>query len=281
MGGAFGAIDDGDLTGMLYNPALLRPKAHRGVMLSYLNHLSDLNAGVVAYGHALSTGGTAGISVRFMSWGRLEGANETGERTGSFGAGDFALTTGLARSLGDRVRYGANLHVVHSYLDAAQATALALDLGALYRLAAHQLTLSASVNNLGRALDSFGPRRNRLPTDVRIGLAKRLRYLPLTVSVMAYELHELDEGLTGGTTVDHVLGHLALGAEVNLASAFAVRLGYNHRRSHNLALSDQRFDLAGLGLGFGLTVRGLALSYAYNSWSSFGGLHWITLQLDL
>jgi hypothetical protein len=279
--GAFGALPDGGLAGMLHNPAHLGPEAHRGAVLSYLNHLSDINAGTVAYGHDLGAWGTGGVSLRFMSWGRIEGANEVGERTGTFGAGDLALTAGLGRTLGEQGRYGANLHLIHSYLDDVGATAVAIDLGALYHIPAYQLTVSASVNNLGTALDSFGPRRNTLPLDVRLSAAKRLRYLPLTLSITAYDLHDVDEGLTGGTTLDHVLGHLAIGGEIELASSFVVRAGYNHRRSHDLALSDNRFDLAGLGLGFGLNVRDIQLSYAYNSWSSYGGLHWVTVELSV
>lgn len=279
LGGAFGAMDDGDLAGLFYNPALLQPEAHRSVQLSYLNHLSDVNAGTVSHGHTFERWGTAGIGLRFVSWGEIEGANEVGERTGTFGAGDIALTFGLGRALGASTRYGGAAHLIHSYIDDARASALAIDLGVLHRIPAQQLTLSASVNNLGRALDSFGPERSTLPTDVRLGLAKTLAHLPLTLSALAYNLHELDEGLTGGTTLDHVLGHLTLGGEIQLIPAFHARIGYNHRRSHELGRGSGRFDWAGLGLGFGLTIRGITLDYAYNSWSSYGGLHWFTLRI--
>lgn len=280
LGGAFGAVDDGDVTGLFYNPALLIPRMHRTVSLSYLNHLSDVNAGFVAYSHHVERLATVGVGLRFLSWGELVAANEFGERTGTFGAGDTALTLGLARALGTHWRYGANLHVIYSYIESARATALAVDLGVLYRLPAQQIAISASVNNFGRALDSFGPTRNTLPVDVRLSLTKTLRYLPLLLSVTAYNLHDLDATLDNSTTLDNVLAHIALGGELRLTKAFRARVGYNHRRSKELALTD-RLDAAGLSIGFGVLISRLHVDYAYNSWSKFGGLHWFTLRMRL
>jgi hypothetical protein len=77
-----------------------------------------------------------------------------------------------------------------------------------------------------------------------------------------------------------VLGHLTFGAELQPGDVLRVRVGYNHRRSRELALTD-RFDFAGVGVGFGVTVGGLTVDYAYNSWSSLGGLHQFSLRADL
>ena len=275
VGGAFSAVADGDINGLFYNPALLGPDAHRTASLTYLNHLADINAGFLAYGHEIEDMASLGGGLRFLSWGAFEAANEFGERTGTFRAGDVALTLGAARPLGNRWRYGVSVHAVYSSLERAEAAALAADLGVLYRMPAQQITLSASVNHLGRTIDSFGPTRDRLPTDVRLGLTKQLAHLPLLLSLTAYDLHEL--GDRDGTTLDRVFAHLLLGGELTIGNAFQVRLGYNHRRSQELNLQDG-FDFAGLSAGFGLIILPLHASYAYQSWSSYGGLHWLTLR---
>lgn len=277
LGGAFVAVDDGDATGLFYNPALLRPAAHRRISMTYLNHIGDLNAGFLAGVLHREGLGTLGAGLRFLSWGQIDGANEVGERTGSFGAGELVLTAGLSRAWGTRWRYGANVHVLYSYIEAAEAVALAADLGLRYYLPAPQITIAATVNHLGRAVDSFGPSRNEVPLDVRLGISKQLRYLPLLLSVTAYNLHEAEDGVRGGSSIDHVLAHLALGGELQLTDAFAVRASYNHRRSEDLALQN-RLDPAGLAAGFGLRLGRLGIDYAYHSWSSYGGLHWLTLR---
>lgn len=280
LGGAFPVANDGDVNALFYNPAALDKATHRAGTLSYLNHLSDINAGVLAYSHTVDRLATLGGGVRFLSWGTLEGANEFGERTGSFGAGDVALTVGAARALGPRWRYGASVHAIYSRLATARAAALGLDLGVLFRIPVQHITLHASINRVGRAIDSFGTARDRLPTDVRLGLTKRLRYLPFMLSLTGYDLHHLGDGLADGTSLDRVLAHLLLGGELTIHEAFQVRAGYNHRRRHELGLSDG-FDAAGLSAGFGLSVTPLHVSYAYQSWSSFGGLHWLTLRARL
>jgi len=42
-----------------------------------------------------------------------------------------------------------------------------------------------------------------------------------------------------------------------------------------------RLDFAGLGFGIGLKITRVRVDYAFNSWSSIGGLHQFTLQTAL
>ena len=280
LGDAFPVQTDGDVNALFVNPAALDSSTHRSGSLSYLNYLADINAGFVAAGYSVEGIGDFGAGLRFLSWGTFEGANEFGERTGSFGAGDVALTVSGARAFGSRWRYGASLHVIHSRLATTQATALAMDLGALYRLPAQQLTLSASINRLGHTVDSFGVTRDRLPVDVRLGLTKRLRYLPLLLSITGYDLNHPGDALDDGTSLDRVMAHVLIGGELAIHQAFQLRVGYNHRRREELGLSDG-FEAAGLSAGFGLSIAPIHVSYAYQSWSSFGGLHWLTLRARL
>ncbi len=282
LGGAFTAVDDGDVNALFYNPAVPGPATSRIPSLSYLSHLAGINAGTVAYSHTgMGLGGTTvSGGLRFVHWGTIEGRNRRGERTGTFAAGDVALTLGAARALGPRVRYGANVHMLYTQIEQAEATALATDLGVLYRVPAHQLAVGASLRHLGRAIDNFANKAPTLPLDLQVGLSKRLAHLPLLVSITAYNLTEAGTGVEDGSTVDHVLAHLTFGGEMRLGEVLRLRLGYNHRRSRDLALAD-RFDLGGLGGGFGLAVGGISVDYAYNSWSELGGLHQFTLQADL
>lgn len=281
LGGAFTAVADGDVNALFYNPAVPGPTTSRIPSLSYLNHLAGINAGTLAYSRTVQDlGATLSGGLRFVHWGSIEGRNERGERTGTFTAGDGALTVGAARALGPRVRYGANVHLVYTQIEQAQAAALATDLGVLYRVPAHQLALGASLRHLGGAIDDFANKAPTLPLDLQVGLSKRLAHLPLLMSITAYDLTEVGTGVEDGSTLDHVLVHLTFGGEMRLGEALRLRLGYNHRRSRNLALSD-RFDLGGLGGGFGLAVEGISIDYAYNSWSDLGGLHQLTLRVDL
>jgi len=281
LGGAYTAVADGDVNALFYNPAVPGPATSRTPSLSYLNHLAGINAGTLAYSHTADRLGTTfSGGLRFVHWGTIQGRNRRGERTGTFSAGDMALTVGAARALGSRVRYGTNVHLLYAQIEDAQATAVATDLGLLYRVPSRQLTLGVSLRHLGASLNGFGQENVTLPLDVQLGVSKQLAHLPLRLTLTAYDLNDLGTGVEGGTTADHVFAHLTFGGELRLGEALRVRLGYNHRRSRDLSLSDG-FDLGGLGGGFGLLVGGITVDYAYNSWSELGGLHQFTLRTDL
>ena len=282
MSGAFSAVYDGDAGALFYHPALPHEATHNAVSASYLNHLADLNAGFLAYSRQYEGLGTASAGLRFMSYGAFDGRDEQGNETGSFGASDVALTLGLARALSKRVRYGASLHLIHGVLEEARATALAADLGVLYHLPASQLTVSASVHHLGTTLDGYYQEGTKLPVDLRLGVSKQLAHLPLRIAASGFNLHDPGQGPGGGSSFEQVMRHLAVGAELEPVEALALRLGYSHRRHQELQGDGSgRVDPAGLSAGFGLTVHGLSVDYAFSSWSTLGGLHQFGLRAQL
>lgn len=280
LSGSFSAVYGDDVNGFFYNPALLNESTDGHLSLSYLNHLSDLNAGFAAYSRHYEGLGTFAAGLRFLSWGTLQGADEQGNLTDEFSASDVALTIGGARAQGENLRYGANVHVIYSSVDEFNASAVAADVGVLYYIAASRLGFSASVNNVGVTLSSLGDTSDDLPLDVRLGVTKRLRYIPLLISVTGYNLHAPGDGTPDeATALDNVLNHLIVGGEFQFSEAFNVRLGYNHRRHEDLKQGG-RLDLAGVGLGFGLKISRFNLDYAFNSWS-FGGLHQFTVRTGI
>lgn len=277
LAGSFSAIYGDDVNSLFYNPALLNAGMHRSASFSYLNHLGDVNAGFLAYGRHLDGVGSFGAGLRFVSWGGMEGYDDTGESTGDFGASDAAVTVAYSRSDDERLSYGASLHALLSSVESYSASAVAADVGAAYHLAEAQMTLSASVNNLGVVLSSLGETRDDLPLDVRIAVSKRLQYVPLMLSVTGYNLNRIGDDTADGGALSDVLRHVSFGGEFQFSEAFNVRFGYNHRRHQDLKMKS-RLDMAGIGAGFGIKISSIRFDYAFNSWSSLGGLHQFTLR---
>ncbi len=279
MAGAFAADPSADVNLLFHNPAGLTADMHRNLSVSYLNHVADINAGFVAYAHDFGAMGTAGAGLRYLTYGRMDRADENGFRDGTtFGAADMAATLAASRKAGPRFRYGASLNVVLSRIDDLTASALTADVGALYEIPSALARVGLSVHHVGLVVRSLGESRDSLPYDVRIALSKELRYLPLLVSVMGYNLADFDTGdqSFGRTVLDHV----ALGGEFRFSEAFRVRFGYNHRRHEELK-SKTRLDMAGFAFGFGLLITRVRFDYAYSTWSSLGGLHQLTVGVPL
>lgn len=280
LAGSYMAISDGDVDGLYYNPALISPEMSGSISFSYLNHLSDINAAFLSYGRHVDGIASFAAGLRFLSWGSFDRANEFGERDGTFSAADIALTVGAARTYTERIRYGASLHVVYSSIDTYKASALAADIGATYVIAESNLTAGVSVNNIGVTMSSFGESRDELPFDIRLGVSKRLRHLPLLLTVTAFDLHHIGDAPDGASGVGSVFHYLNFGGELQFSPAFQVRLGYNHRK-HEALKQKSRLDLAGVGFGVGIVVRNIKVDYSYSSWSSLGGLNQITIGTTL
>ena len=259
------------------NPAFLTTEADRTAALSYTNLPADVNAGTAVYARDVPWLGGLSLAggVRYLSYGTFErrtGAEAEGETLGTFGANEAAVTLAASRELAPQLRVGLAAHALFASIDDAGASALAGDVGVSYAVPGQGVVLGASVHHAGAVLSSFGAERDRLPLDVRITASKRLRYVPLTVSVAGVDLQRFEGPAADSSLANRALDHLALGGELQLGASFAVRAGYNGRRGSDLR-SGGRLDLAGLSLGAGVELRRVSVDYAFSNWGDFGGLH--------
>lgn len=283
LAGTGQALPGDDPTEAIYNPALLGEEHDRQLAVGYLNHLADVNAGSATYARRIAGVGLVAGTVRFLSYGDFERSTEAEGATGdTFGASETAISVSAAREVAPDLQVGATVHSLFASLDDTRSQALAADFGVAYQLPSEGLVLSASVHHVGAVLSSLGDTRDRMPLDIRVGVSNRLQYLPLTVSVVAYDLQSFDsepstlgpegEEVGGTTAMDHLRDHLALGGELALGKALTARLGYHPRRGAALRTGG-RLDLAGLSAGFGVSLKRVGVDYAYTGWSAFGGLH--------
>lgn len=264
---------------LYYNPSLLTSKVNQRVSLSYLNHIGDLNAGSLVYTHHLNTIGTVGGGLRYLNYGSLTERDRTGAVSGDFSASDAALSLGIGRVYKKHFRLGVSSHFIFSSLGPYNAAAIAFDAGAAYHYAPFRLTVGASILNLGQELSTYKNAAAGLPTDLRLSISKQLQYIPLLLSVTGYELQNIFLSAEE-TATRKVLHHLTFGAALQPASSVVLRLGYNPQRHQSLK-SQSRLDLAGVTAGFGISLFRVRFDYAYESWSSFGGLHYLTIETTL
>lgn len=280
LGGSPVAATGRDAGNFLYNPALLSDADADHVALGYLNHLSSLRVGTLTYARPVAAVGMLAGALRFLGWGAVPRTDETGAANGEFRANELDLSVTASRPHGERLRYGATLHLLRSAIDGQAATALAADLGAAMHFEERLLTLSASVHQVGVVMGSIGSVKDELHADIRLGVAKRLRYLPVLFSLTAYGLTRPGETDDDPGLLDKAFRHLLIGAEFQFSDAFQVRLGFDQRR-HAALRTGSRLDMAGFSLGTGLRIRRVGIDYAWSSWSSLGGLHRFTVSTRL
>ncbi len=272
LAGASGGLGGADATAAFSNPAFLTREMSRQLSLAAVNHLSDVNAGTILYARTVR-GIDAAASVRYLSYGSFDRSAADGTTDGTtFGASEAAITLTAAQTVAPRVRVGGNVHALFATLDDARAQALAADVGATYEIPAQRLVFGASVNSIGTVLSSLGSVADTLRSDVRLSVAKRLQYIPLTLTVTGYDLLGGEGVASDSSAIVRAFDHVLVGGELALGRSLTARAGYSPRRGRALR-GDGRLDLAGLSAGFGLTLRRFALDYAFSNWGETGALH--------
>ncbi len=233
------------------NPAALVYQSGFQGQASTVQHL----AGIRGYGTSLSLPlgvHRFGGEVRYFNYGLFTHSDEFGQTSSTFGFHEIAAQAAYAYSISPRIHLGTRMGFVQRVADGQNHSQGVLDLGFIFNRQEDSLSIGVVAENL-----PLGPETEILPTRVRLGSSKVLTYLPLRLNLEAeYE--------QGGTWT------LALGGEILIHPAFALRLGLDSNRFDlQTAVSKQDF-LAGFSGGFVVQHRGILLEMAVHSLGAAG-----------
>lgn len=239
LGEAYTAVAD-DLNAVNTNPAGLGRMAGRQLSFSHVQLYEGAKLDAFS-------AGTQNVAVSFqrLGQGRLEGRDEQGRPTGSYGAADTAVAlSGAYNGLGATVKF------LDSRLADRSASSYAVDLGAMR--AWRGLNFGVSARNLGPGL-RYSDQTEALPTAVALGAATRLGGV-LLVSV------DVAQRVATRRTV------VAVGTEYAVHPAFSLRAGSGLT------------GMNGMGLGFGFKVRGVGVDYAFSPAGELGSAQRVGLS---
>jgi hypothetical protein len=281
LGGGPVSLLVADPAQMHMNPAWLQFAEPGTVSTSLMRYLSEASMGVVS--GVLSGGelGNIGVGIRFLNYGEMDRIDALGRDTGTFTPSDMAIKVGLARSYANIINYGVAVDFIHSAYDAYRSSGVAVTAGILIDVPDQETSVGLSVLNAGSQLSSYDNIRENLPFDVRLGVTRKLLYLPLRLSFTAHNLHrwEIPVEQDGGESsfFDHAFRHLAVGGEFMFSENFHFRLGYNHLTNNELK-TEGRIDLVGFSFGVGINIKSVGIDISRNSYSEVGQLLQIGLR---
>ncbi|HDP99025.1 MAG TPA: PorV/PorQ family protein [bacterium] len=264
MAGAFISMT-GDIHSTYFNPAGLAEMPVRIASASYLNHILDFHSGSIAYSQPIKKIGQMGVALNYMSYGEFSATDVSGNKTGSFNAGSFYLTTSLARKLSDNLMVGGSSKFIHSTIDNYSSSAIAVDLGVIYHVPFIEgLNIGCGVFNLGTALSTFIEEKDPLPLNLVGGFSKKLEHLPLEYSVAVNKY--IDDDI-----------RINVGGEFTLTEGAFLRLGYNSLgQSQKIGGDGDQF--AGVSLGLGFHWRSYQFDYGLSSYGAIGFLNQISFS---
>ncbi|MCA2005523.1 MAG: type IX secretion system protein PorQ [Ignavibacterium sp.] len=265
MGGSFVANND-DPDVIFYNPAGLSMLENNPVSFSFVKHLMDINLASVSFSTEFADIGRFGGAIKYINYGTFDEADEFGNRTGEFSAGELALIIGYANLLDANFYYGANVKFIYSSIADRSSNAVAADVGLHYTIPEQFLNFGFSILNLGTQVSSYYNLKEELPLDITIGASKRLERIPIRLSLDFHRLNQDRENFTQRFKA------FTIGAEINLSKVLTLRLGYDNERRSDLKIGTTA-GIAGFNIGLGAKISEYTFNYGYSSLGLVGALH--------
>jgi hypothetical protein len=303
MGGSALSIRDDDPNLTLNNPSLLTQPMSSSVTLTYLNYFADINYGYVSYIHDFKKWGTFSGGLNYIDYGKFLETDAGGNEFGNFTAGEYAFVLGWGKSIDSLFSIGANLKPIYSNLYEYHSFGLAMDLAATFYNPKSNVGASIVVRNIGTQLTTYveGAKREPIPFEIQAGVSKKLKYVPIRLSIdliqlqnwnLAYndstyltntnkKLTDEEKAERNATSMwDEAFRHVVVGTEIIPSKSFSVRFGLNIKRRAELGL-DNSAGLAGLSWGLGFRIKKFYFSYGSARYHLAGSSNHFTVTTNI
>lgn len=286
------------------NPALLRPEFHTQLGLNYNRFYAGTQTSnmLFAYHHPkLNT--TFGFGIQYLNYGSFLLTDNIGNVLGNGNAADYSIQLSASRQYLERWRYGATIKLAHSKLISNSSLALVADIGVMYADTNRKLYIGAVVKNAGLQLKKYqaADGSQPLPLDLQVGITKRFKKAPFSISVLGHHLYTWDVHYNNpadkkdnillfndsSTTAkeknyfaEKLFRHLAFALDINLGKRLEISVGYNHLRRGELGI-DERKGMAGFSYGVGMYLNKFVIHYARSHYHLAGAYNEFGINFSL
>ncbi len=276
LGGNNISIKDNDFNMAYHNPALLQKEMNNALVFNYVPYMTDIHYGYLGYAHHFENIATFSFGIHNVNYGDFQRTNENNELQGIATAAEYAFIFTAARQLSPTISMGMSFKPIYSQLDSYTSFGLAADFGFLYTKEETNFSFAATLKNLGSQITSYYETSEDLPTDLQIGITKKLAHAPFRFSLTAqylldwdltYTVYDEENATSDDSTEeessgfgDELMRHMVLGVEFLPAKNFHIDLGYNHRRRKELGYDDN-LSTAGYSWGFGFRIYKFHFAY--------------------
>lgn len=287
-----------DIGMAFHNPALLRPEMHSRLNAVFNDFYAGTKVFHLSMGYCqqkLKTSFSGGLT--YFNYGSSTETDAAGNVLGKFRPSDWVMQFSAARAYGEKWNYGAALKFISSNYGLYRSSALALDMGILFRDSSALFSASLLAKNMGAQLRQYsGAGREDLPFELQAGISKRLAHAPLCFSLTAQRLQRWDlryndtlfnneNNYPNAGTAKFSLGkladHLVLATTVYAGNYVEVYAGYNFLRRRELNTGNAGNGLNGFSFGTAVLLGKLQLRYAMAYYQSNTPFYQLGLNMKL
>ena len=275
LGGQNVTLIEDEPTAGWYNPALYANVSDFSAGLDFMTYAAGSTWMGAHFVKAFGERHTMAVGAQYMDYGKMDETDEAGNTLGQFSAKDIVIGAGYSYLLSDRWTGGANLKMMVSNLADYTALAAAIDVGVNYYDDENDLSVSASLQNIGTQLKAYHDgQRTHLPFTLALGFSKGMAHLPVRFHVTMTDVtrwkssyYVLPENKDKDKS-DKVgfgkkaLNHFVLGLDILPTDYLYLSVGYNFRRAYELKASGSS-HLAGLSAGAGVNVKHFKFGVSY------------------
>ena len=275
LGGQNVTLIEDEPTAGWYNPALYANVSDFSAGLDFMTYAAGSTWMGAHFVKAFGERHTMAVGAQYMNYGKMDETDEAGNTLGQFSAKDIVIGAGYSYLLSDRWTGGANLKMMVSNLADYTALAAAIDVGVNYYDDENDLSVSASLQNIGTQLKAYHDgQRTHLPFTLTLGFSKGMAHLPVRFHVTMTDVtrwkssyYVLPENKDKDKS-DKVgfgkkaLNHFVLGLDILPTDYLYLSVGYNFRRAYELKASGSS-HLAGLSAGAGVNVKHFKFGVSY------------------
>lgn len=286
------SLDDVSL--VFHNPANLSSELHQSLTFNYVPYVADIKITYAGYAHHIESVGTFGLSVHAINYGTFDRADIDGNLQGTFSAAEYAINLSYSKALSPRLMAGISLKPIISNLEQYNSFGLAADLGMLYTSTDGLFSAGLTLKNIGSQITTYNDTYEPLPTDLQIGISKKLAHAPFRFSLTAQDLfdwnmkYKVSDGngdiIEGegndGNAFDQLMRHMVVGVELVPSDNFYVAVGYNHRRRQELGINE-KMSTTGFSWGFGFRVYKFHFAYGSARYHLAGSSNHFSISTNL
>lgn len=248
----------GDGYSVHYNPGGLAFAEDKYYSVSYLNYIAGTHFGYIGY-----ESNQIGVGARYLYSGSMKKTDEFGNEYGSFGAHFIDINFGKGFFYKD-IGLGVAIKAVYANIDTLNSLGAGIDIGAIYIIPEPEIQIGFAVKNIGYGIKPFIEDKEMFPYEITIGGIKQFA-----------------QGWVGLDIVKPALVNFG----VRIGGAYTITPMFSLKASYNTLLSSMRTGsngldiLAGLTVGFTVTVNKLFINYCYSPYFDLGGGHRISVSI--